>query len=260
MRRVLFALTSIAFDLMRVLSYNIHKGIGGRDRRYQFRRILDVIEHENPDLICLQEVDRDTRRSRHDDQPHLLSEHFQFAHLMYRINVPLKHGGYGNLLLSRWPFKSRHEVSLRWGTKKPRSAQIAVVETLEGPLRLVNCHLGLAETERQWQVRHLLEHNLFRESDGLPTLIVGDTNDWRNTLIQGPLQEFGMKQITGPPSKFRSFPAYMAVGALDKAFCCPQLHVHEARIVRTSLTRDASDHLPLVIDFHLNEETANNST
>ncbi len=43
---------------MRLLSYNIHKGIGGRDRRYRLERIVDVIESENPDFICLQEVDR----------------------------------------------------------------------------------------------------------------------------------------------------------------------------------------------------------
>ena len=35
---------------MRMLSYNIHKGIGGRDRRYRLERIIRVIEDENPDL------------------------------------------------------------------------------------------------------------------------------------------------------------------------------------------------------------------
>ncbi|MFN5756450.1 MAG: endonuclease/exonuclease/phosphatase family protein, partial [Planctomycetia bacterium] len=49
---------------MRLLSWNIHKGIGGRDRRYSLARIIDCIEAENPDIICLQEVDRLVRRSR----------------------------------------------------------------------------------------------------------------------------------------------------------------------------------------------------
>lgn len=240
---------------MRVLSYNIHKGIGGRDRRYRFQRIVDVIEHENPDLICLQEVDRNVGRSRYDDQPHLLSEYFQAAARMFRINVHLSEGGYGNLLLSRWPCAARHEISIRFNSRKPRSAQIATIETPEGPLRLVNVHLGLAEKERHWQVRHLLEHPLFREGEGLPTLIIGDTNDWRNTLVQGPLAAAGYQQITGPPSRFRSFPAYLAVGSLDKAFCCGAVEVREARIVRTSLSHLASDHLPLVIDFHLNGQS-----
>ena len=50
---------------VRILSYNIHKGIGGRDRRYRLERIIEVIEEQNPDLICLQEVDRNVRRSHH---------------------------------------------------------------------------------------------------------------------------------------------------------------------------------------------------
>ena len=41
---------------MRVLSYNIHKGIGGRDRRYRLERIIEVIEDQNPNLICLKKL------------------------------------------------------------------------------------------------------------------------------------------------------------------------------------------------------------
>ena len=48
---------------MRLLSYNIHKGIGGRDRRYRLARVIEVIEEENPDLLLLQEVSRDAPRS-----------------------------------------------------------------------------------------------------------------------------------------------------------------------------------------------------
>lgn len=244
---------------MRVLSYNIHKGIGGRDRLYRLERIISVIEHENPDLICLQEVDRNVSRSKHDDQPQILSECFNFPHRMYRMNVHLQQGGYGNLLLSRWPLVSRHEVSLKKGGRKARSAQIAVIDTPEGQLRLVNYHLGLAETERHWQVEHLLKHRLYRESKNLPTIIVGDTNDWRSTLNQGPYAADEFQEITTPPSRFRSFPAYLAIGALDKAFCCRCIEIREARISRTKLSHVASDHLPLVVDFHLKSPSENSS-
>ena len=43
---------------MRLLSYNIHKGFGGRDRLYRLERIIKVIEKHKPDLVCLQEVDQ----------------------------------------------------------------------------------------------------------------------------------------------------------------------------------------------------------
>lgn len=244
---------------MRILSYNIHKGIGGRDRRYRLARVIEVIEQENPDFICLQEVDRHVSRSSFDDQPRLLAKHFNAAAHLYQLNVKLRDGGYGNLLLSRWPIDRHHQISLRLHRKKPRGAQVAAIATPEGPLVLVNWHLGLAERERVWQVHHLLGHHLFQEHQELPALVVGDFNDWRNTLAAGPFARYGFTHLTTPPSRFRSFPAYLAIGSLDKAFGRGPLFVRQARIVRSALSRAASDHLPLVIDFHLQPDLVNAS-
>lgn len=236
---------------MRLLSYNIHKGIGGRDRRYRLDRIKSVIEAEAPDIICLQEVDRNVRRSRFDNQPLLMEEWFRPAAHLFQFNVKVRDGGYGNLLLSRWPFRTHHQISLTRHQRKPRGAQLAVVETPSGPMHLAHWHLGLSERERHWQVRHVLEHYLFRQSRDFPTLIVGDTNDWRNTLIHGPFEVHGFRQVTAPPSRFRSFPAWMPVWSLDKAFIRGGLEITRVHVARSRLNRDASDHLPLVIDFHL---------
>jgi endonuclease/exonuclease/phosphatase family metal-dependent hydrolase len=82
-------------------------------------------------------------------------------------------------------------------------------------------------------------------------LITGDYNDWRNTLANGPFARHEFSHVTGPPSRFRSFPAFLAVMSLDKAFYRGDLHVRHARVVHTPLSRRASDHLPVVIDFHL---------
>ncbi len=79
---------------MRVVSYNIHKGIGGRDRLYRLERIMGVIESLEPDLVCLQEVDHNVRRSRFDDQPKLLAERLNAHTQLYQSNVHLKSGGY----------------------------------------------------------------------------------------------------------------------------------------------------------------------
>lgn len=236
---------------MRVFTYNIHKGIGGRDRRYRLERIIAVIESQNPDIMCLQEVTRGSRRSRFDDQPRLLADYFRVAGSIYQKNVQYKYGGYGNLLLSRWPIGISHHLSLRMERKKPRGAQLAVVETPEGLLHLANWHLGLAERERRWQAEHLVRHRLFRESGHLPTLLAGDTNDWRNSLAGNTLGQHGFQHVTHPASRFRSFPAWMPVGSLDKFYIRGPIRVRAVRVVRSALARRASDHLPLVLDFHL---------
>jgi len=235
---------------MRLFSWNIHKGIGGRDRRYSLARIIDVIEAENPDLVCLQEVDRGVRRSNFDDQPRLLARYFR-SHAVFQANVAVAGGSYGNLVLSRWTVASRHRISLRQRSKKSRGAQLLVIDTPEGALHLVNVHLGLAEQERHWQIGRMLGHMLFRSADPHPAVVVGDFNDWRDTLATGLLAANGFRQVTSPSARFRSFPAWLPLGALDKAFVRGRLAVRQARVVRTSLTKVASDHLPLVVDFHL---------
>jgi endonuclease/exonuclease/phosphatase family metal-dependent hydrolase len=235
---------------MRLLSWNIHKGIGGRDRRYSLARIIDCIEAENPDVVCLQEVDRLVGRSRRDDQPRLLARYFR-CHSVFQPTVHFGAGAYGNLVLTRWPVESRHRITLRQAGRKPRGAQLLLVDTPEGPLHLVHTHLGLAERERHWQMQRLLGHMLFRSAEPQPTLVVGDFNDWRDTLAGGRLAVEGFRQVTSPPGRFRTFPAWLAIGALDKAFVRGRIDVRQARIVRTSLAKAASDHLPLVIDFHV---------
>ncbi|WP_310820851.1 endonuclease/exonuclease/phosphatase family protein [Stratiformator vulcanicus] len=233
---------------LRVLSYNIHKGVGGRDRQYSLDRILDVIRGEQPDMVCLQEVDQNVKRSNFDDQPTAIAGAIEAVDSLYQLNVPKREGGYGNLIATRFPVVSKHHLSLRKGRRKNRGAQIVVVRTPRGRFRVVNIHLGLAEKERIWQIEHLLSHRLFLEADDLPTLVIGDTNDWRNNLEDGPFLAAGFRKLTRPPSRYRSFPAFLPMAGLDKAFV-RDVPEAKARVVRTRLSREASDHLPIVVEL-----------
>ena len=235
---------------MRLLSWNIHKGIGGRDRRYSLQRIIDCIDHEHPDLVCLQEVDRLVGRSDFDDQPRLLGQSLNLQST-FQANVPVSNGTYGNLILSRWAIGSTHRISLKRGIRKSRGAQLIHVETPEGALHLVNTHLGLDERERHWQIDFLLDHELFQFSSVMPAFIAGDFNDWRNTLAEQSLANHGFQQATSPPSEYRSFPSWLPVGGLDKVFVRGEVTTERVKVVRTSLARVASDHLPIVVDFSL---------
>jgi endonuclease/exonuclease/phosphatase family metal-dependent hydrolase len=239
---------------MRILSYNIHKGIGGRDRRYRLERILHVIESQDADIVCLQEVDRHVPRSRYDDQPQILAHFFRAVGSAYQLNVRLKSGGYGNLVLSKWPFAEQHRVPLRLGNRKSRGAQLLVIDTPAGRLHLAHWHLGLSERERFWQANHLLGHSFFRGNGRLPTIVIGDTNDWRNTLERRTFFSHGFRHLTSPVIRFRTFPAYVPIGSLDKVFCRGTLHVERVKVVRDGLSRQASDHLPIVVDFQLSGE------
>ena len=126
------------------------------------------------------------------------------------------------------------------------SAHVTAVDVSDEALALAE-----ANVRRTGLSVELLRHDLFRKSAALPTLIVGDFNDWRNTLARGPFAQHAFEPVTGAARQFRSFPAYLPLLALDKAFHRGGVAVRSARLVRTPLARRASDHLPLVIDFHL---------
>ncbi|GDY09540.1 endonuclease [Planctomycetia bacterium] len=235
--------------MMRLVSYNIHKGIGGTDRRYDLDRIVDVLVALEADFLCLQEVTIDLPRTSRHDQADILTERFRPMFATFQQNVHWKVGGYGNLVLSRWPLLEHHRISLQFGQKKPRGAQLVVVETPSGLLRVTNWHLGLSEGERHWQTHRLLSHPVFHSTAEHPTLMCGDFNDWRNTLGHTLLLPKGFTQATAPAGKFRSFPAVMPVMSLDKVFHCEGITIESAHLVKTREARRASDHLPLVVDF-----------
>ena len=96
-----------------------------------------------------------------------------------------------------------------------------------------------------------MHHPLGRLFSHLPTLIVGDFNDWRNTLAKKRFTPHAFHQATNGTTAFRSFPAVLPFLNLDKAFYRGGIAVREARILRTPLARRASDHLPLRVDFDL---------
>jgi endonuclease/exonuclease/phosphatase family metal-dependent hydrolase len=107
---------------LRILSYNIHKGIGGRDRRYRLQRIIDVIAHEAPDIICLQEVDCHVKRTRFDNQAQLLSEALGLPYQHFQLNHRIAAGGYGNLIACRLPLLDARSISLTLRGRKVRGA------------------------------------------------------------------------------------------------------------------------------------------
>src|SRR5947207_3467214 len=86
---------------LRVLTYNIHVGVG-MDKKLDLQRIADVINGQHPDLIGLQEVDRGVKRTEGRDEiaelAKLTSMNYAFAH-----NLDYQGGQYGVAILSRFP-------------------------------------------------------------------------------------------------------------------------------------------------------------
>ena len=239
--------------LFRLLTYNIHKGIGGIDRRYRLERIISVIRAHHADIVFLQEVDDGVPRSRLDRQVDVIGEALELKHRAFQRNVNLTRGSYGNAVLSRFPLSAVEHLDLTVPLKKRRRALVAncaITGQPGGSTLLVNCHLGLAGFERAVQVQRLLTHVSATRSHACGSHIIGgDFNDVWRSLGRRFLEPAGYRSVR---CKAPTFPAMFPMRALDQVYFRGALVATHSFVGRSQQAHQASDHLPLIADFHLN--------
>ena len=241
----------------RVVSYNIHKGIGGLDRRYRPERIVETLMRYKPDIVLLQEVDDQVPRSRCDCQVELLADALEMKHHAFQRNVKLKRGHYGNAILSRFPLTDVQSIDLTIPLKKRRRALLAHCKLhFDGHQRSLligNVHLGLSGFERKTQLRRLLRSEVVQHTQRrTPTIIAGDYNDVWGELGKRIMLPAGFATVG---KSVRTFPAALPMRGLDRVFYRGDLSADHAFASRSKIARQASDHLPLVVDFQLHTDT-----
>ena len=247
---------------IRVISYNVHKCIGGIDRRYDPYRVADVIGHYRPDFALLQEVAQSTRRFNHERQVEKLADLLGFRHATYFINVRFRGGvEYGNAILSRFPLTDTENIDLTIPPKKRRSVLHARYRVRIGKhtttLHAFNLHLGLSGVERKMQLRKfLVSHPFARLHPQTPILVAGDFNDVWGTLGPKLLEPAGFR---GTGRVLRTFPAVAPIRALDSIYVRGALEFERVGVSRLGLAREASDHLPLVADLDIRARTGRRS-
>jgi endonuclease/exonuclease/phosphatase family metal-dependent hydrolase len=236
-----------------VVSWNIHKGIGGVDRRYRIDRVVAVLAEVAPDVALLQEVTDGLPRAAFHDQAELLAEALAMEHVAFGPQHRFAIGGYGNAILSRYPITGVDDIDLTVGSRKRRGAIGAHLRVKVGShtrtVALFNLHLGLAGSERASQLQRFLQsEQLGKLHRSTPVVVGGDLNDLWGSL--GP-RFLGPAGFERAGRMTNTFPAAMPVRPLDGIFFRGDLHAHGCTRLVTPLTRQASDHLPLCARLEL---------
>lgn len=237
---------------LRVMTWNIHKGVGGVDRRYDLARICSVIARCDPDIALLQEVAQDMPQLHKDNQAQLLSDSFG-GHFAFHAEHRFKHGLYGNMILSRWPVHETAHLDLTVGWRKQRGMlQAEIACRWNGHTRRIvvhNLHLGLAGSERNQQLARFVSSRPFKSiASTTPVIVGGDLNDLWGSLGPKHLAPAG---LTRAGSLGNTFPAAYPLRPLDCLYFGGGLHLRHAHIGHSQLAKVASDHLPLLADFVL---------
>jgi len=247
---------------LRLLSYNIHRAIGV-DRRFRPERVASIIAYYRPDVVMLQEVDEGVPRSREMDLGRDLAETLGYEHYAIGHNVTLRKGRYGNATLSRWPILRERNIDLTVGIRKRRGCQHTRIDVRpthgkKRRLEIFNAHLGLSAREREKQLGLLVRSREFRSLPyDVACAVGGDFNDWRSLLHPILVDMLGFRSATGGSGTRRdkpihTFPSFFPQGALDRLYFRGPMRLVGVRRCRLALSRVASDHLPVIVDFQLN--------
>ncbi len=224
--------------MIKVASYNIHKGIG-LDRRRNPERVVEVLREIDADVIALQEADRRFGERACVLPFHLLDEHSDWKPVPLGSRA-VSMGWHGNVILIRKSAELTDSEAIHLPSLEPRGAVMADVRTAGGAIRVVGMHLDLSGLWRRKQAAAILAH-VGNCPVALPTVLMGDLNEW--SASSGCLRDFGRDHAfaqTGP-----SFHSRRAIAKLDRIMVSRTLKVVDCGVHDSPASRKASDHLPI---------------
>jgi len=228
---------------LRVASYNIRKCVG-LDRRRDPDRVLDVIAGLEADVVALQEADR-----RLGGRPATL-DRGRIAELtgLEAVDVAendVSLGWHGNAFLLSPDIEIEGIERLTLPGLEPRGAVLLQARRGDSSFRIVAAHLGLTREFRRRQLRAIVR-SAHRAGPDLPTMVLGDFNEWR---MDRGLEPLGKHFTIHAPGL--SFHAARPVAALDRIALNDAVELRDAGVVQTEVSRIASDHLPIWADLRL---------
>ncbi|SAI51939.1 endonuclease/exonuclease/phosphatase family protein [Bordetella ansorpii] len=182
-------------SLLRVVSYNIHKGrsaLGGRESLNELRLGLYGLR---PDLVFLQEVQGRNETATVIDQQHqslAAALHMQVA---YGRNAIRNRSDHGNALLSRFPILDFENQDISDHRMEQRGLLHARIDVGGTKVHCFVVHLGLFAASRSRQILALTERIAAQVQSHEPIVIAGDFNDWGDKLAPLFVQQLGLYEV-----------------------------------------------------------------
>lgn len=240
--------------VLRVATYNIHKGVQGVGprRRLEIHNLGLAVEQIDADIVCLQEVRKMHRReAQHFTRwPALAQAEFlapEGYEAVYQTNAFTRFGEHGNALLSRWPVIDHQHEDMSDHRFEQRGLLHVEVSVDGRTIHVIVVHLGLipaSRTRQVAQIKRFIEREVPAQA---PLLVAGDFNDWG---VQINRMMGAVDLIAFGNGRNATYPSRLPVVQFD--------HIYSRGLKPLGLLIPhgrawwrMSDHLPLIAEFEI---------
>jgi endonuclease/exonuclease/phosphatase family metal-dependent hydrolase len=227
---------------LRILAYNIKHGVG-MDGQLDLERAAELIRELDPDVVTLQEIDRNCGRSGGVDQAKWLGEACGM-HAAFGAFMDYDGGEYGMAVLSRAPMINVENIRLPDGSE-PRTALGVRVETSMGEVIVCGIHFYRTEEQRMAQANVVSEHYAWAR---VPVILAGDFNSEPGGAVMTSL-EATWQNIPKEGQSF-TFPSDKPEREIDFCMVRPAGKAVSGSVVIIDEPL-VSDHCPLLLELQL---------
>lgn len=223
---------------LRILSYNIHHA-EGVDGKLDVPRIAQVILSVDPDLVALQEVDKNTIRTGKVNQDIELSR-LTKMNSVFGSNITFQGGQYGNAILSKFPIiKNKNFLLPNVDSGEQRGLlQSQIQISNKENVLFFSTHLDhrRSDTERLASAKAI--NQIISLDNKSPAILAGDFNDVPDSPT---LKELGKVWLRTNKKILRTIPASKPSRQIDYIFVQPK---ERWKIIESQVLDEdtASDH------------------
>ena len=223
---------------LRILSYNIHHA-EGVDGKLDIPRIAQVILSVDPDLVALQEVDKNTTRTGKVNQDIELAN-ITKMNSVFGSNITFQGGQYGNAILSKFPIiKNKNFLLPNVDSGEQRGLlQSQIQISNKENVLFFSTHLDhrRSDTERLASAKAI--NQIISLDNKSPAILAGDFNDVPDSPT---LNELGKVWLRTNKKILRTIPASKPSRQIDYIFVQPKERwkIIESQILDEDI---ASDH------------------
>ena len=248
---------------LRVLSYNIHKGFDLWGR-FSLEDMKAALLETQADVLLLQEVVGQNKDLLQHFKSAPNEKQFEFLadtvwpHFSYGKNAVFPDRHHGNAILSKYPILYSHNLDISTNKYESRGLLHAQIEIapLKIPLHLFTTHLNLLEGGRKIQTQKVIDWIQEQLHGDTAFILAGDFNDWTEKLTShlGDHLETSESFHALFGEHAQSFPSLWPQLRLDRVYF-RGLKITDARVLKGSSWARLSDHLPLLTEFEIDEES-----